>query len=80
MGDKKICIHAFVGTTTNEQKMKMLKLPNVTEITGIPRSTIYYYIKHNQFPRPVKLGAKSVAWVKEEVENWLRQRMAQRDF
>lgn len=54
--------------------MHVLRLPVVSELTGLPRSTVYLYMKNNQFPKPVKLGARSVGWIKEEVIEWLRQR------
>lgn len=43
------------------------------------RSTLYLYIKNNQFPKPIKLGIQSVGWIQEVVEQWLRQRMELRD-
>lgn len=51
----------------------------VSELTGLPRSTLYLYMKNDQFPKPVKLGIRSVGWIKEEVDEWLRQRKNLRD-
>lgn len=31
------------------------------------------------FPKRVRLGVGRVGWVDEEIENWLRQRIAERD-
>jgi prophage regulatory protein len=31
------------------------------------------------FPKPVKLGPKAVGWVEEEIDAWIRARMAERD-
>ncbi len=36
---------------------------------------IYKLIKEGQFPKPVQLGARAVAWVDEEVEAWIRERI-----
>jgi prophage regulatory protein len=47
-----------------------MKLPRVMEITTLSRSTIYSWIKAGSFPAPVKLGPRSVTWLKEEVDNW----------
>jgi len=30
------------------------------------------------FPKPIKLGIKSVGWIQEEVDQWLRQKMESR--
>jgi len=54
--------------------MRILRLPMVSELTGLPKSTLYHYIKQAKFPRPVKLGVRSVGWIKEEVEDWLKER------
>ena len=37
------------------------------------------YIKNGTFPRPVSLGGRAVAWVREEIEEWIEQRVAERD-
>ncbi|WP_406626312.1 helix-turn-helix transcriptional regulator [Acidovorax sp. SDU_ACID1] len=59
--------------------MKILRLPEVISRTGLPRSTLYLYIKQNQFPKQVKIGVRSVGWIRTEVEEWLFQRKEQRD-
>ena len=68
-----------VRNSLKVQSMKVLRLPSVCELTGVPRSTLYLYIKNNQFPKPIKLGVQSVGWIQAEVEQWLRQRMELRD-
>ena len=52
----------------------LLRLPQVKEITGLSRSTIYNWITVGRFPRPAKLGPRSVAWVREEIETWVNAR------
>lgn len=54
--------------------MRVLRLRGVSELTGLPKSTLYLYMKNNHFPMPVKLGVRSVGWIEEEVEAWLNQR------
>lgn len=54
----------------------LLRLPRVIEMTGLSRSTIYIRIKQGSFPRSVSLGPRSVAWVRDEVEAWIRERIA----
>jgi prophage regulatory protein len=46
---------------------KILRLPQVEDATGEKRSTIYKRILEGEFPKPVKLGAKLVGWVEEEI-------------
>lgn len=59
-------------------EMNMIRISDVILMTSLPRSTIYHYVRCDEFPRPVKLGARSVAWIREEVEAWLRQKAALR--
>jgi prophage regulatory protein len=51
----------------------------VEEATGESRSTIYKRISEGDFPKPVKLGAKSVGWVEDEVAAYIDARIAMRD-
>ena len=56
---------------------KMLfKLPQVSAMTGRSRSMIYADIKSRTFPSPVRLGARSVAWVNHEVSTWIQAKIA----
>lgn len=68
---------------TNYQRVKsmhVLRFPVVSELTGLPRSTLYLYMKNGQFPKPVKLGVRSVGWIKEEVDEWLQLRKSLRIY
>ena len=58
----------------------LMKLPRVMEITTLSRSTIYNWIRAGSFPAPVKLGPRSVAWLKEEVDAWVTARVAKTRF
>lgn len=50
--------------------MAFWKLHKVMDETGLGRSTIYDYVKKGQFPPPVRIGDKAVAWVDQEVMDW----------
>jgi prophage regulatory protein len=52
------------------------KLPAVLTATGLSRSTLYSRVKVGDFPAPVKLGARSVAWPVESVREWIADRIA----
>lgn len=55
---------------------QILRLPAVLERTGLGRSTLYAWIAADQFPRGVKLGARSIGWDAEEIDAWIQQRKA----
>lgn len=59
--------------------MKVLKLKQVLDITGLSRSTLYHYIQNQQFPSQIQLGPKRVGWVEDEVIGWIKNRIENRD-
>lgn len=46
----------------------------VTAFTGKSKQTIYRWEKENQFPKRIRMGANSVAWLESEVRTWLESR------
>lgn len=50
---------------------QLLRIASVQERTGLARSTIYAKVANGTFPRPVSLGGRSVAWLDEEVADWI---------
>lgn len=49
---------------------KFLRRDDVEEITGLRRSTLYLKMKRGEFPKPVPLGTRGVAWVESEIREW----------
>ena len=56
---------------------RILKLPEVIQVTGLSRSTIYVRMKEKTFPDHVQLGKRSVGWLEKEVQGWLDQRICE---
>ncbi|UVI39238.1 helix-turn-helix transcriptional regulator [Qipengyuania spongiae] len=54
---------------------KFLRFPVVIERTGLSRSTIYEMMDREEFPRPVKIGARAVAWPADRLDAWMAERM-----
>ena len=50
---------------------RVLRRPEVQTLTGIPRSTLYAKIAVGDFPAPIKIGQRAVAWREAEVNDWL---------
>jgi len=59
--------------------MRILRLRDVIEKTGLARSTVYKYIEAGTFPKPIDLGGRSVGWVDEEINDWILEKINQRD-
>lgn len=56
---------------TNLPNEALIRLPIVIALTGRKRSSIYNDISLNLFCKPVKIGARAVAWKLGEVREWL---------
>lgn len=59
--------------------MIIMRLTDVMSHTGLGRSSVYKFIAAGTFPKPVPLGDRAVGWVKSEVEEWIIDRIADRD-
>ena len=53
---------------------RLLRRPEVEARTGLSRSTLYDWMKRGDFPQPVKLGTRLVAWRESDVTAWLESR------
>lgn len=53
---------------------KMLRRPAVEEAVGLGRSTIYAMMAAGEFPRPILVGRRAVAWRESEILRWLEGR------
>ena len=60
--------------TTELPATSLLRLPNVIQITGLARSTIYKLISDERFPPPLKLSQRAVAWSLLDIEQWIASR------
>jgi prophage regulatory protein len=57
----------------------ILRRTDVERLTGLPRSTIYDRMARGEFPKPIKLSAKSVGWLESEVAAWQQARIDARE-
>ncbi|MCB4797179.1 AlpA family transcriptional regulator [Pseudomonas sp. NP21570] len=60
--------------------MRIIRLKDVMDTTGLARSTIYKYIDAGAFPKPLPLGGRSVGWLESEVQDWIMERIEERDL
>jgi prophage regulatory protein len=60
----------------NQDSLRILRLPQVCEVTGLCRSMIYQMEADLRFPRRVKIGIRAVGWLEKEVNAWLISRVA----
>jgi len=75
-GVKKYCPRkGYVLITNRRNSMRLIKLKEVMAKTSLGHSSIYKFISEGTFPKQVSLGAKSVAWVESEVDDWIEEKV-----
>lgn len=57
---------------------RLLRRKSVEARTGLARSTLYQMMQAGQFPKPVRIGGRAVAWPETEVDAWIDARLAER--
>ena len=63
------------GISSILDEVTFLHLPGVKAITGLSKSRLYVLIREKSFPAPVRLGARTVAWVRSEIRQWALERI-----
>ena len=60
---------------------KLVRIRAVLKLTGLSRSYIYQLADKGLFPQSIQLvpGGLSVAWVEQEVLDWIESRIQERD-
>ena len=56
---------------------KIVRLKQAISDTGLSRSSIYLYIKAGTFPKPIKLGARSIGFIESELSEWIENRITE---
>jgi prophage regulatory protein len=64
-------------TTAAIPHLRILRLPEVCALTGLGRSFIYQLQSDGRFPRRIKLGARAVGWLEDEVQQWVADKIAE---
>lgn len=58
---------------------RYLRLPDVKAETGLGKTSIYNLIREGEFPKPVKVSSRAVAWREGAIEAWKANRQALSD-
>lgn len=60
--------------------LRFLRMLDVRNKTGLSKSSIYDLMAQGKFPKTVRLGGRSVAFVEAEVDAWMAERVAARSI
>jgi prophage regulatory protein len=58
-----------------DSRLTFLRRGEVEARVGFRRSFLYALIAAGQFPRPVRIGRRAVAWVSEDIDQWIEARI-----
>lgn len=56
---------------------RLVKMPEVMHRTGNGKAWIYRLISQGRFPKPIKIGSRSIAFIESEIDEWINQRIAE---
>ena len=59
--------------------MRILKLKEVINRTGLGKTTLYTLINNADFPKQIPLGSRAVGWLENEVDSWILKRIEARN-
>ncbi|MGO1164823.1 helix-turn-helix transcriptional regulator [Brucella sp. C7-11G] len=64
--------------TNQTEDLQLISVKDVCKLTSLSRATINIVRKDGSFPKAISLGPKRVAFLRSEVEGWIRSKAAGR--
>lgn len=58
--------------TTTAASTRLLRLPSVLEKVAMSRTELHRRITAGTFPKPLKLGMRTVAWTESSIDEWIK--------
>jgi prophage regulatory protein len=68
-----------ITSTGLGKTLRVIRLGEVKRRTGLSTSTIYAMMARDEFPRQIRLGEGAVGWVEHEIDQFIKDRVAERD-
>ncbi|MGR3180974.1 helix-turn-helix transcriptional regulator [Enterobacter cancerogenus] len=53
----------------------LIRMSETMRRTGYGKAWLYKLISQDRFPKPIKIGARSIAFVESEVDDWINLRI-----
>lgn len=54
---------------------QFLRLPQVMEVTGLAKSTVWLWVKQGKLPSPIKLSPRVTVWRQSEIDEWVNSQI-----
>ena len=58
--------------------MKLLRVPQVKELTMLSSAGIYRLMKQGKFPKQIKIAERSSRWIESEIMDFITEKMEAR--
>ena len=58
--------------------MKLLRLPQLKELTQLSSAGIYRLMKQGRFPKQIKIAECSSRWIESEIMDFITEKMEER--
>lgn len=55
--------------------MKILRIKEVSDMTGLSTASVYKQIRNQKFPKGIKLTQRATGWDLEKIEKWIKERI-----
>lgn len=59
-------------------ELKHLTLKQTCRVVGFSRWAIARMVKIGKFPKPIKIGCRRIAWLEEDLKEWMEQKKKER--
>ena len=61
----------MLSPAVTNQKTRFIKIKEVVSRAGICRVAVYNKMRTGEFPKNIKLGVRSVAWLESDIDEWI---------
>jgi len=68
-------MHLVSSDPPVQPRDRLLRLPDVEQLTGMKKSSIYALMRGNKFPSCVRITRRLSAWAESDVLAWVNQRI-----
>ena len=66
------------ASKTSQPRIKLIRKPALIDKIQLSDVSIYRLEKAGKFPKRLRLGANSVAWIESEIDEWIKKLAAAR--
>jgi prophage regulatory protein len=70
-----MCLIKFNNSNHKNMTHKILRIPQVMEMTGQSRSNIYLLMGKGNFPKSIKISERSIGWLQSEIVLWIESKL-----